>query len=54
MKKLTMTQELAALPVVDIKHVLGEINWKREYDEVNMAEQKRRSAYMQQYNKRKQ
>lgn len=48
-----MTPTLAALPVVDMKHVLAEINWKRKYDEAYMDEQKRRSAYMQHYNKRK-
>ena len=53
MELLTITPTLATLPIIDMKHVLKEINWKRKYDEVNMAEQKRRSAYMQQYNKRK-
>ena len=53
MERLTMTQTLAALPIVDMKHVLKEINWKRQYDEVNRAEQKRRSDYMRQYNARR-
>ena len=46
-------QDLMALPITDASHVAKEINWWRQYNEVNKAEQKRRSDYMQLYNARK-
>lgn len=42
--------DLANLPITDPEHVVKEINWWRQYIEVNRQEQKRRSAYMQVYN----
>ena len=46
-------QDLMALPITDASHVAKEINWWRQYNEANKAEQKRRSDYMQRYNARK-
>lgn len=45
--------EIAKLPIMDPAHVADVINWWRKYKEVNRAEQKRRSDYMQQYNAKK-
>ena len=42
-------QDLMALPITDASHVAKEINWWRQYNEANKAEQKRRSIYMQKY-----
>ncbi len=42
--------DLANLPITDPEHVAREINWWRQYKEVNRKEQKRRSVYMQVYN----
>jgi len=41
--------DLANLPITDPVHVAKEINWWRQYKEVNRKEQKRRSIYMQVY-----
>lgn len=41
--------DLDNLPITDPEHVAKEINWLRRYKEVNQAEQKRRSIYMQVY-----
>ena len=41
--------DIISLPVTDIMHVVKEINWWRQYKEVNLKEQKRRSIYMQVY-----
>jgi hypothetical protein len=41
--------DLADLPITDPVHVADEINWWRQYNEANLAEQKRRSIYMQVY-----
>ena len=41
--------DLVRLPVTDIRHVVKEINWWRQYKSVNEAEKKRRSIYMQVY-----
>ena len=41
--------EIAKLPIKDPAHVAEAINWWRQYKEINRAEQKRRSIYMQVY-----
>jgi len=45
--------DLVGLPITDALHVAEVINWRRQYDAVNKAEQKRRSDYMQRYNAKK-
>ena len=44
--------DIAKLPIKDPTHVVEVINWRRQYEAVNRAEQKRRSDYMQRYNAR--
>ncbi len=46
-------QDLISLPITDAPHVAKEINWWRQYNEANKAEQKRRSDYMQRYRRKK-
>ena len=41
--------DLVELPITDPVHVANEINWIREYREVNGREKKRRKDYMIRY-----
>jgi hypothetical protein len=45
--------DIAGLPITDILHVVSEINWWRQYTDIKIREQRRRSAYMQKYNAKK-
>ena len=45
--------DIAGLPITDIQYVVREINWWRQYTEIKIREQRRRSAYMQKYNEKK-
>jgi hypothetical protein len=47
--KLLNPASIIDLPITDPGHVAKQINWWRQYKEVNRAEQKRRSIYMQVY-----
>ena len=48
---LIHASDICKLPITDVAHVVKEINWLRKYIEANKKEQKRRSVYMQKYNK---
>lgn len=52
MEKIKAT-DLAMMPITDVRHVVHEINWWRQYIETNKREQQRRSAYMQKYKAKK-
>jgi hypothetical protein len=45
--------DIVGLPITDIQHVVYEINWWRQYTDIKIREQRRRSAYMQKYNAKK-
>lgn len=49
--KLIHASDICKLPITDVAHVVTEINWLRQYIDANKKEQKRRSVYMQKYNK---
>lgn len=50
---MVMTQTLASLPVVDLRHVIDEINLDRRLQSYKQREQLRRKIYSLTYKKKK-
>ena len=51
--KLELTEEMVALPVTDMRHVIEEINTDRKAQEAIRLFYKRKRQYQQEYMKRK-